>query len=164
MVDRDTGHAARRRSCGDDDVLCGELLIVAAGDHDFALSGQARGAFDPRDPVLLEEALDALGQARHDLVLAGVNGGDVERGRGAAKSDAPVGGVLHDLQGVRVLEQRLGRNAPPQQAGAAQGLLAFHDGRLEAQLRRADGRHVAAGPGANHDEVESLGHVDSVLL
>ena len=158
------GHAARRGPGGHDDVLRGELLIVAAADHDLALPRQPRGAFDPRDAVLFEEALDALGEARHDLVLAGVNGRHVERGRGAAKADAPVGGVLDDLQGVRVLEQRLGRDAPPQQARAAERLLALHDGGLEAQLRRADGRHVAAGAGANHDEVESLGHGNSVLL
>ena len=103
------------------------------------------------------KALDPLGEARHDLVLAGVDGGHIERGRDAAQANAPVGGVLHDLEGVRVLEQRLGRDAAPEQAGAAQSLLTFHDGRLEAQLRRADGRHVAAGAGANHDEVESLG-------
>ena len=115
-------------------------------------------ALDPRDAVLLEQALDALGEARHDLVLAGVDGGHVERRRGAAEADAPVGGVLDDLQRVRVLEQRLGRDAAPQQARAAQRLLALHDRGLEAQLRRADGRHVAAGAGANHDEVESLGH------
>ena len=79
-------------------------------------------------------------------------------------ADAPVGGVLDDLERVRVLEQRLGRDAAPQQAGAAQRFLPLDDRRLQAQLRRADGRDVAAGPGANHDEVESLGHGGSQLL
>ena len=39
-----------------DDVLCDELLIVAAADDDFALSCQPRGAFDPRDAVFLESS------------------------------------------------------------------------------------------------------------
>ncbi len=61
--------------------------------------------------------------------------------------------LLHDLERVRVLEQRLGRNAAPQQAGAAERLLLFDDGDLQAELRGADGRHVAAGAGADDDDV-----------
>ena len=65
--------------------------------------------------------------------------------------DAPLLRVLHDLERVRVLEQRLGRNAAPQQAGAAERLLLLDDGDLQAELRGADGRDVAAGAGADHD-------------
>ena len=60
---------------------------------------------------------------------------------------------LRDLQRVRVLEQRLGGNAAPDEAGAAERLLLLDDGHLQAQLRGANGRHVAARAGADHDDV-----------
>ena len=50
-------------------------------------------------------------------------------------------------------------NAAPQQAGAAERLLLLDDGDLEAELRGADRRDVAAGSGADHDHVVVLGHV-----
>ena len=63
-------------------------------------------------------------------------------GVAVAERDAPLLRVLHDLQGVGVLEQRLGRNAAPDEAGAAQRLLLLDNGDLESELRRADrGRH-----------------------
>ena len=73
--------------------------------------------------------------------------------RVAANRDAPLLRVLNDLQRVRVLEQRLGRDAAPQQAGAAERLLLLDDRDLEAELRGADGGHVAAGAGADDDDV-----------
>ena len=54
--------------------------------------------------------------------------------------------VLRDLERVRVLEQRLGRNAAPVQAGAAEDRRAFHDRGPETELRGADGRDVPARP------------------
>jgi hypothetical protein len=58
---------------------------------------------------------------------------------------------------VRVLEQRLRRDAAPQQAGAAERLLLLDDGRLQPELRGADRRDVAAGAGADHDYVVFVG-------
>ena len=95
---------------------------------------------------------------------------------GLAEADAPLGGVLRDLQRVRVLEQRLGRNAAPVEAGAAERRLALDDGGLQAELRGANGGDVPAGAGADDDDVESdrpsgqvyarraeAGHVDERL-
>ena len=67
--------------------------------------------------------------------------------------------MLDDLQRVRVLEQRLGRDAAPEQAGAAERLLLLDDGGLEAELRGADRGDVAAGARADDDDVVFLGHV-----
>ena len=47
--------------------------------------------------------------------------------------EAPFLGRLRDLQRVRVLEQRLGGNAAPDQARAAERLLLFDDGDLQAR-------------------------------
>src|SRR5438067_1774461 len=71
---------------------------------------------------------------------------------------APVLRVLHDLQRMRVFEQRLRRNAAPIQAGAAQRFLLLDDGRLEPELRGADRGDVAAGAGADHNHVVFVGH------
>ena len=66
--------------------------------------------------------------------------------------------MLDDLQRVRVLEERLGRDAPPQQAGSAERLLFFDDSRLQPELRGTNGRHIAAGTGAYDDYVVFVGH------
>jgi len=54
---------------------------------------------------------------------------------------------------MRVLEQRLGRDAAPDEARASQRFLFLHDGDLLAELRAADRRHVAAGSSADDDDV-----------
>ena len=72
--------------------------------------------------------------------------------------DAPLLRVLDDLQRVRVLEQRLGRNAAPDQAGAAERLLLLDDGHLLAELRGADRGDVAARAGADHDDIVAFWH------
>ena len=91
------------------------------------------------------------------LHLRHVDADDGRRRR--ADRDAPLLRVLDDLQRVRVLEQRLGRNAAPDQARAAERLLLLDDGDLQAELRGADGGDVAAGAGADHDDVVFVGHV-----
>ena len=54
-------------------------------------------------------------------------------------------------------QQRLGRDAAPVEADAAE-VLALDDRGLEAKLRRADRGDIAAGAGAEHDDV-----VDSAI-
>ena len=90
-----------------------------------------------------------------------MNAGHVDRRLrvGFPEGDAPLGCVLRDLERVRVLEQRLGRNASPVEARAAQDGLALDDGDAEAKLRRANGGHVTAGSGSNDDDVESISHL-----
>ena len=66
---------------------------------------------------------------------------------------APLLPVLGDLQRVGVLEQRLGRNAAPVEAGAAERRRALDDRGPETELRGADGGNVAACARANHDDV-----------
>ena len=94
-----------------------------------------------------------------DAVLARLHLGHVDADGRLADGDAPVLGVLDDLQRVGVLEQRLGRDAAPQQAGAAERLLFLDDRDLQAELRGADGGDVAAGAGADDDDVVFVGHV-----
>ena len=77
----------------------------------------------------------------------------VEADGGFAEREAPVLPVLRDLQRVRVLEQRLGRDAAPVEAGAAEHRRALDDRGLQPELRGADRRDVAAGARADHHDV-----------
>src|SRR5205085_7957776 len=113
------------------------------------------------DLVLLEQELDALGEPGDDLVLARVHLFHVHRDRQAAavaNGDAPFPRVLDDLQRVSMFEERLGRDAPPDQARPAERLLLLDTGDLETELRCTDGGHVPAGAGANDDDVVIVGH------
>ena len=76
----------------------------------------------------------------------------------SAERQPPLLPVLDDLQGVRVLEQRLGRDAAPVEAGAAEGRRALHDRDPEPELRGADRGDVAAGARADDDHVVFVRH------
>ena len=71
-----------------------------------------------------------------------------------AEADAPLGGVLRDLERMRVLEQRFRRNAAPVEARAAERRLALDDRGFQAELRGANGGDVAAGAGADDDDIK----------
>src|SRR5260370_26240030 len=68
------------------------------------------------------------------------------------------------MKNLRRAQQRLGRNAAPVQADAAE--IGFLDNRgLEAELRRADRGDIAAGAGADDDDVEGcVGHCELAYL
>ena len=53
----------------------------------------------------------------------------------------------------RGMEQRLRGNAADVEAGAAEGRPLLDDGDFHAELRRADGADIAAGAGADDDEI-----------
>ena len=65
--------------------------------------------------------------------------------------------MLHVVEHFGRAQQRLGRDAAPVEADAAEQL-ALDDRGLEAELRRADRGDIAAGPGAEDDEVVSVSH------
>ena len=161
-IDLDARHASRHRAGRDDDFLGRrEALLVAFDDVDRSAAGDGRGAFDPLDFVFLEEELDALGEPGDDFVLARLHLIHVDADGALADRDAPFLDVLHHLERVRVLEQGFGRNASPDEAGAAERFLLLDDGGLQPQLRRANGRDVAARACANHDNIELVRHVIS---
>ena len=75
-----------------------------------------------------------------------------------ADRHTPLFGALDDLQGMRVLEQRLGGNASPQQARPAEGLLLLDDRDLESELSGSNRGDVAACPRTDHDDVVLVRH------
>ena len=108
---------------------------------------------DPVDLVLLEEKLDALRQAADDLVLARMHQAHVDGRSAVWQGDAPVAGAFYDLEGVRVLEQCLGWNTPPDQAGAAERLLLLDDHNLLPELGRTNRGDIATGTRTDDDDI-----------
>ena len=105
-----------------------------------------RACADERvDLVLLEQELDTLGVAVDAFLLERLHLGKIELRLAHRHAH---GGKM----GFGVLEriarraERLRRNAADVQAGAAMGLALLDNGGLEAELRCADGAHIAAGP------------------
>src|SRR4029077_9289039 len=67
-------------------------------------------------------------------------------------------GVLHVMENLGRAQQRLGRDAAPVQADAAEIGFLDHRG-LEAELGCTDRRDISAGTGADDDDVEGcVGH------
>jgi hypothetical protein len=161
------GLQARQRAgaCagGQDDVLCLDGLggLAVLRDRDRLLAVQPAMAVEHLDLVLPEQVLDAAIELARDLaraldhlreVVADVLGLQTE-----------VAGMLHQRVDLRGAQQRLGRNAAPVQADAAQ-MLALDQGGLHAELGAADRGDVAARTAADHDHVELvLGHQASLL-
>ena len=135
-------------------------LAVGGFDLDLAGRGDAADAVHGIDLVLLEQEGDAFDVAVDARVLELHHGGKVELRR--ADVDAHlvehVAGLFIELGGM---QQRLRRNAADVEAGAAEGVILLDHRNLHAELRCADGADIAAGPGADDDEV--IGHDASHL-
>ena len=113
-------------------------------------------AVEHRDLVLLQQVADATAELLRHAAAALDHGGHVEArvvGREAEARRVP-----HQLQHLGRAQQRLGRDAAPVQADAAQ-MLALDQRHLHLELRGADRRHVAARAAADDDQVEALGHL-----
>ena len=66
------------------------VCLLAVGDLDLALAGEPAAALDPVDLVLLEQQLDAAGQALDDLVLARLDLVHVDADRRLADASGPI--------------------------------------------------------------------------
>ena len=129
-VDGHERHLARTGTRGEDDVVG---LVARAVHIDAACAREASVARDQVDCVLLEQELHALAhgfghapRAGHDLRRVGTHG--------ALQFQPVVGGILAVGVDLGALEQRLGGDAAPVEAYAAD-VGAFDHGDLAAQLR-----------------------------
>src|SRR5829696_8868441 len=134
------------------------LGLGPGGQHQGPLRGQLAGpldlhsarAGDPAaaahdgDAVLLQVALEALDVLGDDVLAVGHRGRVVDRlDRGL---DAPALRRLVDtVHHLGRVQQRLGRDAAPVEAGAAAAVLLLDHGDLEAEAGRADRGRVPAG-------------------
>ena len=162
LVDLDAGQARDVGAGGDDDGLGLERRLAAVGalDDDLAGRGDARLAVKPVDLVLLEQEGDAVDVGGDGVVLVLHHRGEIElrRADDDAERREAVAGLLEHLRGVK---QRLGGDAADVEAGAAERLALLDHGDLHAELRGADRADIAAGAGADDDEI--IGHECSLL-
>src|SRR5690606_24569758 len=150
----------------EDDVPRFERLFVAVDIRvfDLAVTKVLAPALQAGDLVGLEQLADAAGQLLDDPCLARLHRAEIELD--LARPDA-VGGelLLCPVQQFRGLEQRLGRDAPGVEAGAAEGATAVmilpvvDAGRAQAMLGRAYGRRVPGGAATDHDHVVVVAHL-----
>ena len=121
--------------------------------------GESARSMEKLHLVFLEQVDDASVVLFDHLVLAGDHGGNIHLERAGA--DAVLGKMLvRVLEVFGALQQGLGWNAAHIGTGAAWSRPALRvapvvdASHFLAQLRGADGRDVAAGAGANDDDVE----------
>src|SRR5262249_37220364 len=146
-----------RRQCrvgagGDDDVVGAHLdaAALARRHRERVRAGQLRRALDDLDLAALEQRLHPAGELLHDPLLALEQPAPVDLG--LADLDAELLGALDLLEEVGADDPRLGRDAAPVEARAAQLVLFDHRG-LEAELRGADRGNVTARTGADDDDL-----------
>ena len=158
LVDVDARKPRHVRAGSDDDRLaCDRLAPAVGGGHlDLAGPDDAPSALKRVDLVFLEQERDALDVAIDALVLELHHGSEIELR--LAELDAH---LVEQVAGLFValgrVQQRLRGNASDIEAGTAEGVVLLHHRHLHAELGGADGADIAAGAGADDDEV--VGHV-----
>ena len=142
---------ARPRAGGEDDVLGRQLLAALLGlDRDLAFARQRGGAHHHVDLVLLEQVPDPAGELLGHPARAFHH--RVEIVADLLRRQPEFLGPLHQVEHFCRAQQRLGRDATPVEADAAQ-MLAFDHRGLQPQLRGPDSGHVAPGARAHHDHI-----------
>src|SRR5579862_2763464 len=160
LVGLDARQHAWPRAGGDDDVLCLigagaeralRRLAVAGLYGDFSWRVDDGFAPDHGDLVLPHQKADAVVEPLRYGARAFHDGGRIV---GHFPGGEPVIlGVLQVVEDFRGAEQRLGRDAAPVEADAAQ-IVTLHDRGFESELRGADGADIAARSRADDDDVE----------
>jgi hypothetical protein len=135
------------------DVLAG---VRRAVDGDLARAGELAGALDDGDAAALDQAREALEEARDDAVLVGVHAGHVDALEAGPDAELlGVAGLVGDLGGV---QQRLGRDAADVEAGAPEVAL-LDQAHGQPELGRPERAGVATGAGTEDENVEvGIGH------
>ena len=136
---------------------CHDVTLAIGRPHlDHVAWLERAAALRPRDLVLAEQELHALGVLRYDFGLARHHGAEVDAR--VVHRDAMFGSVQpQPLEVFRRLQQRLRRNAADIHARAAKGRIGFDAGDGEAQLGRANACHIAAWPAAKHQHISMIG-------
>jgi hypothetical protein len=143
---------------GDDDVLrFKDLFALVARDDHAAGTIDAACAEKYRDLVLLHDEGDA-GRETGDgvgFLFQHVVEVELEARHLDAEAGEILGGGLVEFGGM---QHRFRGDAADIEAGAAELVALFDEGDLEAKLAAARGAVVAAGAGADDDDVVALAH------
>ena len=160
MIRRPSGLEARQRAgsrAGRQDQVVGgrlEVARLATRDADAGRAGQHAVAAQDGDLVLLHQEFDTA-DVLVDHEVAALGERPVVEGDAVVAGEPELGALLgHPMQQVGGLEQRLGRDAAPVQAGAAEPV-ALDEAHRQAKLRGANGAHVAHAA-AEDEQVEAL--------
>jgi hypothetical protein len=132
---------------------------VTAGHAQAVRPAEAGAAGQHAHLALAGETGQAVGEALDDLVLVAAHAVEVDLGRAEVESRR----VRRLVDHLGDVQQRLGRDAADVEAHAAQALLALDERDLEAEIGGAEGRAVAAGAGADHDQLRADGFGHGVL-
>ncbi len=131
----------------------GSLLFFARVHLDRSCRRHRCPTVDDLDPVAVEQFAHVLGEVRHDLVLAGQHGGQIQGD--LACFDAILGKPLPgQVVVLGSIQHRLAGDAAHVQADPAQAGGLFHHGGLQAELGCTNGRHVSAGSGTDDHQVK----------
>jgi hypothetical protein len=158
-VDFQAGQRARPGPGRQHQVPAADELIA---DADLGGGDEAARPLDHVDPPAGDQAGQALPELVDHRVLVGVEGRPVDVAQGSRNAEAgPRPGLVGDLGRV---QQGLGRDAPPVQAGAPDLVLLDQRDPLP-QLARPQRARIAAAAAAEDDDVVAVltrsGHVCS---
>ena len=150
MID---GHPWQRRHRGprrDNDILRAHLL---ASDLNRVRRHKCRKTFQPINFVLLEQEFNPGGQPLNRLQALAVHGIQIEFDLVDLHPKLRQRARRRLGKQRRGIEQRLRRDTPDIETGAAQRRAALRTGRLQPQLRRPNRRNIAAGAGPDDEDV-----------
>jgi hypothetical protein len=116
-----------------------------------ALARELRLPVEHRHLVLLEQETDPRGQLLGDAT--GALDHLLQVKTDVVRTEAELVEVMQQVRDFGTAQQRLGRDAAPVEADAAQ-MLALDDHGLHAELRGADRGDIAAGAAADDHEIE----------
>ena len=152
----------RDRSTGQNAVLEREFWL-AVGRRVTLFQTHGRGTFergagvDDGDLAFLGQLFQPGGQRRDDLVLAGPHDVNVDHRR--LVCDAPLGHLARLADDAGHVQQRLGRDAPFEQASAAQARLGLDQRDLHAHVGGQEGGGISARPAADDDQLRLHGTI-----
>lgn len=161
-VDVEARNGAGHGPGGEDDVVAGQLggVAVSTGDGHGAIRTEGAGAVQHGDLAALHQAGQAFVELVDHLLLAG--DGDREIELGGAGGDAEAVGAGDRAEHRGGLEQLLGGDATPVEAGAAH-LVHLDHRDVEPGASAVEGGGVPAGAATDDDDIEVLGRDDHLL-
>jgi hypothetical protein len=151
-VVRPAGQSDGTRARRDDRMLeVDRDVALRRRDAHLLRAGEGAGARHDLDAARLRELRESTRELPDDAVLVCAELREVELRR--AELDAGVGEPARRGEHLRDVQQRLGRDAADVQADAAERGMALDQHDRAAEIRGAERRGVAAGSGAEHEDV-----------
>ena len=141
----------RLRTGSDNDILCPEIFLAVLSHHfDGLFPADSRLSFDKSNVIFIKQLLDLAPVTAHRTLLVILHFCEIEGDK--IGRDTEFIPVLHHGKNVGRVQQRLGGNAAPVDADAAQ-LVLIHHGHLHAEGCAFDGRRVAARPCSDNHQI-----------